>query len=46
MINVLSSLKANVVANNPFQAKDLVGYAVLGCDLAQANALFVFMIAF
>jgi F-type H+-transporting ATPase subunit c len=43
--NVFSSL-IKAVADNPFQAKKLFGYAILGFALTEAIALFALMMAF
>jgi F-type H+-transporting ATPase subunit c len=43
--NVFSSL-IKAVADNPFQAKKLFGYAILGFALTEAVALFALMMAF
>nr|YP_665684.1 ATP synthase F0 subunit 9 [Mesostigma viride]AAL36723.1 ATP synthase F0 subunit 9 [Mesostigma viride]ADU04618.1 ATP synthase F0 subunit 9 [Mesostigma viride] len=43
--NVFSSL-ISAVAQNPFQANKLFGYAILGFALTEAIALFALMMAF
>ena len=43
--NVFSSLIKSV-ADNPFQAQKLFGYAILGFALTEAIALFALMMAF